>query len=150
MNTEQSDLLQAEFAIDDYASNNLLTITKWTKFLGISFAIFTGLGLIVFLVGGTVFFDTLNDRLNWGIEKESIGNFTLLFAVAVVIVALIAGFFCYLAIAFSVFIKKGLVTTDQDALEKGFALLKNYFIVIGVFSIIGLLANLFTTFLLKL
>jgi inner membrane protein involved in colicin E2 resistance len=150
MNTEQIDLLEAESSIDDYATNNLLITTKWTKFLGISSAIFFGIMIIAFAISGTYLFDTFNTALKWGIQKENVGNFTLLFYVSLVIVSLIAGFFCYLAIAFSIQIKQGIITTNQDAFEKGFVLLKNYFIAIGVFTIIGLLINIASSIFLKI
>lgn len=142
---EQQDLLQTEFVIDDYATTNLLTITKWAKFLGISLAIIVGIFIIGFGIAGTVFFDVFNEKLDWGIEKENIGNFTLIIWIAILILAAISGFFCYLAIMFSILIKRGIVTTNQEAFEKGFVLLKNYFIIVGVFGILGVLFNIIST-----
>jgi hypothetical protein len=71
---------------------------------------------------------------------ETFGGFII---AGVVIMLAILGFLVYMLYRFSSLTRKGMETQDQALFNRGLKGLKIYFLISGIFAILGLLANLF-------
>jgi hypothetical protein len=129
-----------ELQVDKDASNNLLEVSRWAKFLGI--LVIIGVSLIfvmilliwsrlapLFMTGG---------EINSGEETLGLVVVVIVFAIFGVIVGILMSFLIKGANR----IRTGIQNRDQLLFNSGLASIKNFFTMYGVLALIGLFFSL--------
>lgn len=127
----------------DYDGGHILQETaRWSRFLSIVW--FIGLGLCVLVVAlmGSALLMLLS---RFSPELESLGSAgAAILIVTVIIFAAIFGFVAFTLYRFSTLTRKGIDHQDQATFAAGMRSLKIYFLINGIFALIGLLFQLFS------
>jgi len=127
----------------DYDGGNILTETvRWSRFLSIVGIIGLALGLLVFLLMGTALIAAFS-RFSPGLETLGALGGAVLICIALVFAA-IMGFVVFMLYRFSTLTRRGIERQDQATFAEGMNCLKIYFIISGIFALLGLLGNLFS------
>lgn len=127
-----------ELHLDYESANQWKDTVKWSRFISIIYFVAIGLMVLGLAFGSTAMVDALHKTMP-GIEAMSGA------IIAVLIVALmIFTWTSILLYRFSNLTREGIVRQDQEVFNSGLKSLKIYFTVYGIFSILGLLANIFT------
>lgn len=136
-NNQQDSFLQMHL---DYDGGNILRETvRWSRFLSIVGIIGLSLCLLGLLLVGSAMLAAFSKLLP-GLEGlESLG------AALVILCALaffgISGFLVFMLYRFSTLTRKGIEQQDQVAFAEGMKSLKLYFLISGIFAILGLIGN---------
>ena len=127
-----------DLQLDHEAGNHFRECSKWAKFLSIVYFVAVGIVLCVLLFAATAL---INAFQQFAPGFAGTGGFL----VAVVIIALgIVLFTTVLLYRFATLTKEGIERQDQLIFNRGLQALKNYFIVYGVLTILGLVINVFS------
>ena len=127
-----------EMDIDQFGQNHLNTISKWGKFLAITF-------LIILIVGILMLATQYNLIIDGAAKMMKMDNQ----AGSLVIIAIVVG----MALVFSVLffllrgctlIKQGLLSQNSDRIADGFKALKVVFTISVVASILAILSSLYS------
>lgn len=135
---ENQSLLDLE--VDEQASENLIEVSRWSKFLGIVVLVAIGMFLLLFVF----LWNSIDSLLNVSgdIPEGSLGfakGFMLfIFLIIGAVVAILVNFLIKGANR----IRYGITNKDQVMFNSGLANLKNYFLMSGILGIIGLFFNL--------
>lgn len=123
----------------DYDGGNILQETvRWSRFLSVVGMAGAGLFvLIVALASSTLI--SLYSRILPGIEA-----FAGLIVVAILLLLALMGGLAYMLYRFSVLTRKGIESQDQALFNQGLRGLKTYFLISGIFALIGLVFNVLT------
>jgi hypothetical protein len=139
-NNQEESLLQMNL---DYDGGHILQETvRWSRFLSVVGIIGLSLCLLAFALAGTALLAAFS-RLAPGIESlEALGSAILV----VVVLAFFAifGFTVFMLYRFSTLTRRGIAQQDQTLFSEGMKCLKIYFLVSGVFAILGVLGNLYS------
>ncbi|MBP6432256.1 MAG: hypothetical protein KA319_10840 [Ferruginibacter sp.] len=141
--SEQDQLTNLELEINDEAKQSLSSAAYWAKF--ISIFIFSAAGLIILLlvlVSGAFlqgFKSVLGNR--GGVFDIFSGG---AFIGAMLFLVLILGVVYYFLYNFGVKTKNALLSENTEELNKGLNSLKVYFVIMGIFGILGIVVSLFT------
>ena len=139
-NNQQDSLLQMNL---DYDGGHILRETvRWSRFLSIVGIVALAFCLLAFALAGTALLATFS-RLAPSLEGlEGLG--AAVGTVLIVIVLAVFGYIVYMLYRFSVLTRKGVEQQDQAAFAEGMKCLKVYFLINGIFAVLGLLANLYS------
>lgn len=131
-----------DLKIDQTASQELTETSRWSKLLAILIISIAGLVILAFLFAWNkievVFFTQL--------EGANAGSAFAVVAVMVIIIAIIVGVLMYFLLRAAYRIKTSIRIRDQQLFNRGLNDLKTFFIIVGVFSILGLAIQLFSFF----
>jgi hypothetical protein len=128
--------------LDGTAQQHLGSISKWGKFIAVTFIVCIALGLIGFAVIGSKLSE-LSSAFPLG-SAESGQVIGVVVAIVIVVAGLI-GALAYFLLRATTLIKKALLTQNMADLNLGLIAMKNYFvmsIVISTISILGTLLSL--------
>lgn len=129
-----------EMDIDSVAQQRLNTISKWTKFIGITVLV----ALILIVVAMASLFNDLIGQISALLALHNQAMSIIIAALAVV------GALCLIWIIYllraSSFIKQGLVTQNSDRISEGFKSYKVVFVISIIFSVFGILFTLLSFF----
>lgn len=130
------DTLLFEMDIDGAAQQRLNTISKWTKFIGITVLV----ALILVVVAMALLFNEFIGQVSalLALDNQAMG---IIIAALVVAAALCLIWIIYMLRASS-FIKQGLITQSSDRIAEGFKSFKVVFVVSIIFSALGILFTL--------
>jgi hypothetical protein len=136
-NLEEQSLLQMNL---DYDGGHILHETvRWSRFLSIVGIVAISLMILVFALAGTTLAALLPSLL------PSFASLADLGGIIIIIVCLVAfailGFTVFMLYRFSVMTRRGIDRQDQAAFTEGIKCLKIYFIISGIFAILGLMGN---------
>ena len=132
---EKSSPSILEFNLDYDGGNILRETVKWSRFLSI--VGFVGIGLFILVVlgmGATL-------MALWSRALPGIEGWAGLILVAVIIMLLIFGLLTFMLFRFSSMVRKGIESQDQALFNQGLKSLKVYFLITGIFTVLGLLFN---------
>ena len=125
----------------DYDGGNILTETvRWSRFLSIVGLIGLALCALAFTLLGTALIAAFS-RFAPGLEQLGALGGAIVIAVALAVIAFL-GFVVFMLYRFSVLTRKGIENQDQVLFARGMNCLKIYFIISGIFAILGLVFNL--------
>lgn len=125
--------------IDPATKSHLTETARWARFLSIFGMIMLALGLVVALMGATVF--TRFFGFPTGVEDEAataMGSQRIGMMIGVVILFAIAFFPLLFLLRFSNAMKRAIAANDQNRLNESFQNLKVYFRYLGILTIIFL------------
>ena len=137
MDPHPSDSL-FELQVDNTSANYFREATRRAKFLAIVFLIGIGCMLLV-LLGLADTFEEIYGEMFTGIQ----GAPGLIIGVIIFFLLLFI-FPTILLLRFATFTKSGVDRQDQAVMNKGLASLKNYLLVMGILTIIGVLFSFFS------
>ncbi|MFT3908214.1 MAG: hypothetical protein QM737_02215 [Ferruginibacter sp.] len=142
---QQDQLSDLNLQVDGEVRQHLGTAAKWSKFISIFVFVFCGIFLLIALAASTVIMSTIRkvspDTFSF-LGDASVG---IIIGILVFIIA-VMGVVYYFLYNFSVKIKLALLSEDVDALNKGLASLKTFFIITTIFSVLALLNSIYTLF----
>ncbi len=133
---EKSQESPFEMHLDDSGGNILRETVRWSRFLSIVGLAGVGICVLVAALGGSSLLAVYSRTLP-GIEA-----FTGFIILGILIVLAVLGLLMYMLYRFSVLTRKGIETQDQSLFNRGLKGLKIYFLISGIFAILGLLFNL--------
>ncbi len=142
---EQKSIFQSELSAE--SNNHILSASKWAKFLGIAFLIFSGFFLIMALVLAFSW-EQIADGLEMAMASNpALSTFENLPQIAIIIVVLIAiGFFIFLGLLLLKIGKNGAdyySSHDEGAFISMFQSAKTYFLIYAIFTIISIASSFF-------
>lgn len=135
---QQESFLQMHL---DYDGGHILHETvRWSRFLSIVGFVGLALLVLVFALAGTALLAAFS-QLAPGIAALGGLGGAIIFGIVLIIVA-VCGFILYMLYRFSVLTRRGIERQDQAAFAEGMRCLKIYFVVNGIFALLGLVSNL--------
>lgn len=142
MDQEQSSSL-FEMEVDNTAQSNLLSVSKWTKFISVTGFVCVALVLLSLAVGG-------NRILTQLAALTSLGQTDIAtpFIIGIIIVMVFVGAWIYFLYRTSMMIRRGLQSRSSGDLAEGFKAMRIYFvfsIIISTLSILGTLFSMLNT-----
>ena len=136
-NLPEQSLLQMNL---DYDGGHILHETvRWSRFLSIVGIVAISLMVLVFALAGTTLAALLPTLGSSFAALADMGAAIVVLIFLVVFVIL--GFTTFMLYRFSVLTRRGIDRQDQAAFTEGIKCLKIYFIINGIFAILGLLGN---------
>lgn len=137
-NNQEDSFLQMHL---DYDGGHILTETvRWSRFLAIVWIVGLSICLLAFALAGSVILAAFSKLIPGLDELAALGSAIII--VFVLVVFAVFGFVVYLLYRFSVLTRKAIDQQDQVMLAEGMKCLKMYFLLNGIFAILGLLGNL--------
>ena len=137
-NLQEQPLLQMNL---DYDGGHILHETaRWSRFLSIVGIVAISLMAIVLALAGNGLLAAFSALAPSVASLAGMGGAILILILLIVFAAL--GFMVFMLYRFSVLTRRGIDRQDQAAFTEGIKCLKIYFILSGIFAILGLLANL--------
>lgn len=131
-----------ELEVDYITSEELLDTARWQKMFGVVVLSMIGLVLLVILIA----WNKIGNLIDESLAGEGSQAAMALIVVIFLLVAVVLGIMSWFLIRGSSRIKSALRMKDQSLFSNGLNDLKTFFIIYGVISIIGLLANLVSLF----
>ena len=137
----QNDLLpELGLQADEHVKNQLTETAKWSKFISIVMFVCAVFVLMIGALGGALFTGTL-DRMGGQFgELIRVGGAMFLFMM-IVIALFIAGIY-YFLFAFSIKVKRAIVSENTQEFTSSVKMLKVYFIATTIFAILALLNDI--------
>ena len=126
-----------EMDMDNTAQANLLSISKWTRFISITGFVVGALLLLLMTVAGSQVIGQISALTAFGE-----GNFAGAVIAVVIIVFAFAGTWLYFLFKASSLIKRGLQNRNTDTLAQGFKAMRIYFVFSMIFSVLSILGTL--------
>jgi hypothetical protein len=135
---ENQSLLDLQ--VDAETSANLTEVSRWAKFMGVLVLVAIALVFLMF----AFLWNRLEPMIFSAeqIESEIAGQAKIIFMIVLLIAACIIGLLMFFLIKGATRIRASLRNRDQFLFNSGFGNLRNYFIMYGVLSIIGLLFDI--------
>ncbi len=131
-----------ELEVDHITSEELLDTSRWQKMFGIVVLTMIGLVLLVFLIA----WNKIGALIDESLAGEDSQAAMAVIAAVLLLLAVVLGIMSWFLIRGAGRIKSALRMKDQLLFNNGLSDLKTFFIIYGVISIIGLLANLISFF----
>ncbi len=141
MEAENQPSIFNDLSVTHSLGNQLIQISKWTRFMSILGIIFLGLFLLVGILFGTAMAPVL--------EKVYPGLGSSIGGALIVVIILFIGIFgtmLFFLLRFTIRTKRGIELRNQQMFNEGLRSLKIYFLIYGVLAILGLVGNVFTLF----
>ena len=139
-NNQEESFLQMHL---DYDGGHILQETvRWSRFLSIVGIVGLSICLLAFALVGTALLAAFS-KLAPGLETLA-GLGGAIIIVVILLFFAIFGFVVFMLFRFSSLTRKAINQQDQVLFAEGMKCLKIYFIVSGIFAILGLLGNLFS------
>ena len=127
----------------DHDGGHILTETvRWSRFLAIVGIVGMSICLLAFALAGTALLAALS-KLAPGLDALA-GLGSAIIIVFFLVIFAIFGYVVYLLYQFSVLTRRAIDQQDQIILAAGMKCLKTYFLISGIFAILGLIGNLLT------
>jgi hypothetical protein len=139
-NNQDDSFLQMH--LDNDGSHILQQTVRWSRFLAIVGIVGLSLCLLAFLLAGSAIMAVVSTLAPAFAGLAGMGG--AIFIVSGLVVVAIFGFVVYMLYRFSTLTRTAIEQRDQAILAEGMKCLKVYFVINGVFAILGLLGNLFT------
>lgn len=122
----------------DYDSGNKFNeASRWAKFFAIVCFVGIGLMLLWVAIAGLAVRQAFS-QLMPGTYFDGMGGLVI---GVIVIVLGIFGFLMFLLYRFATLVKQGIQMQDQSLFNEGLKNLKNYFLINGIFALIGIVIN---------
>ena len=142
---QQDQLSDLDLQVDSEVRQHLYTSSKWGKFISITVFIFCSISLVALLAGST--FISLTFKKMYGrIFAYVFENYFWIIIAIIVLVPATLIFIHYFLFSSAAKIKSALLNEDSNTLNRGLNLLKSYFIITTILSIVVLLANIYGLF----
>ena len=139
-NNQDDSFLQMHL---DYDGGHILTeAVRWSRFLAIVYIIGILICLLILALAGSFLLAAVS-KLVPGLDAL-VGLGSAIVIVFVLLIFAIFGFAVYMLFQFSVLTRRAVEQQNQTMLAEGMRCLKIYFLVNGIFAILGLLGNLLT------
>jgi hypothetical protein len=139
-NNQDDSFLQMHL---DYDGGHILTETvRWSRFLAIVGIVGLSICLLAFALAGTFVLAALT-KLAPGLDALA-GLGSAIVIVVMLVIFAVFGYVVYMLYRFSILTRRAIDQQDQAILAEGMKCLKIYFIISGMFAILGLLGNLMT------
>ncbi|MEO8173666.1 MAG: hypothetical protein ABI581_11305 [Sediminibacterium sp.] len=142
---EEEVLSIPRLQIDQAAQTSLRETTRWTNFIAIMTYVLMGLILLalvfMFQYKGA-FINVIKKAPEMSQFSDALGLVVVALAFVIIIGLGIFGIINYILLRFSNQTRTGVDQQDQIALERGISSLKVYLIIIGGFSILGIIVSL--------
>jgi len=129
-----------ELQLDHVAGNHFNESSKWAKFLAVVYFSMIGLFVVALAFGATAMIQLFSQ---FAPGFEGAGGFIIAVIIIVVAVFFLTSFLLY---RFATMTKTGIERQDQILFNKGLQALKNYFIVYGVLTLLGIVFTFFSSF----
>ena len=126
-----------ELRLDHEAGHHFKESSKWARFLSIVYFVVIGIFLLALAFGANALITTFG-QFAGGFE----GAAGLLITVIIIVLGILL-ITTILLYRFATFTKDGIERQDQIMFNKGLQALKNYLIVYGVLTILGIVISLF-------
>ena len=122
----------------DYDSGNKFNeASRWAKFFAIVCFVGIGLMLLWVAIAGLAVRQVFSTVMP-GAYFEGMGSLVI----GIIIIVLgIFGFLMFLLYRFATLVKQGIQMQDQSLFNEGLRNLKNYFLINGIFALIGIVIN---------
>lgn len=133
-----------ELRVDNHAKKELTETAKWSKFIAVTMFVFAALILLFGFIGSSMVSNSAMREL--GMYGEVLASAKGWLIGAVLLVSLVISILYYFLYAFSTKVKNAVLSDDANGFTESLKMLKVFFIVTTVFSIIGLLMNLVNLF----
>lgn len=131
-----------ELEVDHITSEELLDTSRWQKMFGVVVLTIIGLVLLVFLIAWNKIGALIDESLAGDGSQAAMA----VIVVVLLLLAVVLGIMSWLLIRGAGRIRSALRIKDQLLFNNGLSDLKTFFIIYGVISITGLLANLISFF----
>jgi hypothetical protein len=139
-NNQDDSFLQMHL---DYDGGHILTETvRWSRFLAIVGIVGMSICLLAFALAGSFVLAAFS-KLAPGLDSLA-GLGSAIIVVVLLVIFAVFGYVVYLLYRFSVLTRRAIDQQDQTILAEGMKCLKMYFLINGIFAILGLLGNLLT------
>jgi len=138
MDQDQSSSL-FEMDMNSGTQANLLSISKWTKFISITGYCLLAIVLLAFLFGGQVMLNRLAALTSLGQT-----NIAGMLIIAAIIVLGFAGTWLYFLLRASSMIRRSLQSRNTNDLAEGFKSMRTYFVLSIAISVLSILGTLFS------
>lgn len=139
-NNHDDSFLQMQ--LDNDGSHILQQTVRWSRFLAIVGIVALLLCLLVLALAGSAIMAMVSTLAP--AFAGLVGMSGAIVIVFVLVAVAIGGYVVYMLFQFSTLTRKAIEHQDQALLAEGMKCLKVYFVISGVFAILGLLGNLFT------
>jgi hypothetical protein len=137
MDQERSPSL-FEMEMDGTAQSNLLSISKWAKFISVTGFVIGALATLGLLIGGSALLRQMAALTSFG-QTDIAGAFI----VGALIVMVFLGAWIYFLFRSSTMIRRGLQSRSSSDLAEGFKAMRIYFVFSVVVSLLSILGTLF-------
>ena len=129
-----------DLQVDHEAASSLLDTAKWTRFIAIVLFVIFGFFVFALMIG----FAAMQNELAKIVGDANI-NAGLLIAILLPVIAFVF-VLAYLLYRFGTLSKQAIYSRDQRLLDKSVKALKNFFLLCGVASLLGLLVSVIGLF----
>jgi hypothetical protein len=136
MEPDSKDLI-VDLSIDQDASDALKETARWTKIIAVVGLVSLGLLLLVLLFSFSIIKTLFHKMMPNGEAYAGFAIFVVMIAVAIIAYMLL------LLFRFSTFTRKAIEFNDQPMFHRGLEALKTYFVIGGVFALIGVATDIF-------
>ena len=126
--------------IDPLTKTHLNETAKWARFLAILGMVVLALGLVVGLMGATVFTTFMGVQMgnDYGAGSSAVNTATITLVVTTIIISAVVFFPLLFLLRFANAMKRAIAANDQNKLNVSFQNLKIYFRYLGIVAIIFL------------
>ncbi len=128
--------------LDNEGGHILTQAVRWSRFLAIVGIVGILICLLGFAFAGSFLLATFS-KLAPGLDALA-GLGSAIVIVFVLVAFAIVGYVVYMLFRFSDLTRKAILQQDQTLLAEGMKCLKIYFLITGIFAILGLLSSLFS------
>jgi len=126
-----------ELQVDYDSGNRFNEATKWAKFITIICFIGIGFGVLMLAVSSAVLVQGFGTYMQMpGVEASG--------GIVITVIIIVLILFTYISILlyrFATLVKKGIQNQDQAVFNEGLMNLKNYFLINGIFALLGIVVN---------
>lgn len=140
MEAENQPSIFNDLSVTHSLGNQLIQISKWTRFMSILGIVFLGIFLLFGILASSMMVPILQSTYP-GLVDNSIGGVVI--AILVIFVG-IFGILVFFLLRFTVRTRRGIELRNQQMFNEGLRSLKIYFLIYGVLAILGLAGNVFT------
>ena len=126
--------------LDDDSGNQLKEAAKWSRFISIIYFVCIGFGVLG-LAFATGSISEIFEKAMPGLE-----SFAGVIVGIIVVALIIFTWSTTLLYRFSTQTREGIMRQDQELFNSGMKSLKNYLTIMGIFTVLGLLFNIFSLF----
>lgn len=130
-----------DLQIDHDSGNTLNEAAKWAKFVSIIFFICIGLTVLVIAFFSNAIKDAVGTMMP-EMEVQGVGGVII---GAIIIVLIIFTYITILLYKFATLVRQGIAAQNQSVFNEGLRNLKNYFLINGIFALIGIVAEVIGT-----
>lgn len=131
-----------ELQVDYDSGTTLNEAAKWAKFIAIIFFICIGFSVLVIAFFSAAIKDAIGTMIPEMGEAAGVGGVLI---GAIIIVLIIFTYITILLYKFATLVRQGIATQNQLVFNEGLRNLKNYFLINGIFALIGIVSEVIGT-----